>query len=168
GNRFYASFGVVIGYMEHDMPRLAGTNVLRVHVGNQDGAVGHQVVFDAEPFQLGGGVHVAHRDIAAIPEVARDSLVDQRDLLADLVAAHAVVHDLQAGELTLPQDQRHVRGDGRQGAAEANEEFLSEQVGAGLDRVVKRLGRQIADDAFPLRGEAFATCDYQQSVGLWA
>src|SRR5690606_12730036 len=90
GDRLDAALGVMIGDMENDVPRLAGDTVLRVHVGNQDGAVRYQVVLDAESVELRGGFHVAHRDIAAIPEVARDRRVDQRILPADLVATNAV------------------------------------------------------------------------------
>ena len=166
GNRLDAALGVVIGDMENDVPRLAGDAVLRVHVGNQDGAVRYQVVLDAESVELGGGFHVAHRDIAAIPEVARDRRVDQRILPADLVAANAVVHHLQTGEVALARNQRQVRGNGGQGAAETDEQLLSEQVRAGLDRVVERLGSQVADDALPLGGQALAAGDDQQRLGL--
>src|SRR5690606_27126861 len=116
--------------------------------------------------ELGGGFHVAHRDIAAIPEVARDRRVDQWILPADLVASNAVVHHLQTGEVALARNERQVRGNGGQGAAGRGEQLLSEQVGAGLDRVVERLGSQVTDEALPLGGQALAAGDNQQCLGL--
>src|SRR5690606_37192170 len=168
GNGFDAPSGMVLGDVEDNMAGFTRGRLLGKYVGNQHDAVRYQPVLDAEFFQLGGSLAVAHRNVDAVLEVAFDGGVDQGFFAADFVTADTVVHHLITRQLAFAQHHGHVGCDRGEFAAQTDELMMADHIGAVLDRVVDGLRRQVADDAVPLRGQAFAASDHQHGIALLA